>query len=103
MRWAIRNDGGVSENSLGMPWGVNPNDKTVMINPPGAYIGGLMKTFHRLLSHHKVTKKNDEPKLILLHVTYFSSVPVVANVNSYDKTMELLCDTWRHEKQLVYT
>ena len=24
----------------GMPWGVNPNDKTVMINPPGAYHNG---------------------------------------------------------------
>ena len=50
-RWAIRNDGGVSENGLGTPRGVNPNDKTVMINPPGAYMGGggLMKTFHRFL------------------------------------------------------
>ena len=27
--------GGGSENSLGTPRGVNPNDKTVMINPPG--------------------------------------------------------------------
>ena len=35
MRWAIRNDGGVSQNGLGMPQGANPNDKTVMINPPG--------------------------------------------------------------------
>ena len=40
MRWAIRNDGGLSENGLGMPWGVNPNDKTVMINPPRAYMEG---------------------------------------------------------------
>ena len=40
MRWAIHNDGGVSENSLGTPRGVNPNDKTVMINPPGAYMEG---------------------------------------------------------------
>ena len=48
-RWAIRNDGGVSENSLSMARGVNPNDKTVMINPPrGVHGGGLMKTFHRL-------------------------------------------------------
>ena len=40
MRWAICNNGGVLENSLGMPGGVNPNDKTVMINPPGAYMEG---------------------------------------------------------------
>ena len=33
----------------GMPGGVNPNDKTVMINPPGrTTTGGLMKTLHRL-------------------------------------------------------
>ena len=32
----------------GMPWGVNPNNKTVMINPPGrTTTGGLMKTLHR--------------------------------------------------------
>ena len=48
-RWAIRNDGGVSENGLGMPRGVNHKDKTVMINPPrGVHGGGLMKTFHRI-------------------------------------------------------
>ena len=45
-RWAIHNDGGVSENGLGTPWGgVNPNDKTVMINPPGAYMGGVNENF----------------------------------------------------------
>ena len=44
-RWAIRNDGGVLENGLGMPRGVNPNDKTVMINPPEAYIGGVNENF----------------------------------------------------------
>ena len=81
----------------------------ILISPIDVYVYSVQKQKSlgliqfRLLSHHKVTKKNDEPKLILLHVTYFSSVPVVANVNSYDKTMELLCDTWRHEKQLVYT
>ena len=35
----------------GMPQGVNPNDKTVMINPPGrTTTGGLMKTLHRHLN-----------------------------------------------------
>ena len=42
-------DGGVRHNNrgliimfgcCGMPGGVNPNDKTVMINPPGAYHNG---------------------------------------------------------------
>ena len=32
----------------GTPRGVNPNDKTVMINPPGrTTTGGLMKTLNR--------------------------------------------------------
>ena len=44
--------GGFLKTASVRPGGVNPNDKTVMINPPGAYMGGgggLMKTFHRLL------------------------------------------------------
>ena len=53
-RWAIRNDGGVQKTVSVRPGGVNPNDKTVMINPPGAYMGGLMKTFHRFLSKFSV-------------------------------------------------
>ena len=44
-RWAIRNDGGVSENGLGTPRGVNHKDKTVMINPPGAYMEGANENF----------------------------------------------------------
>ena len=51
-------DGGVRHNDRGAnhnarllwytPGGVNPNDKTVMINPPGhTTTGGLMKTLHR--------------------------------------------------------
>ena len=35
----------------GTPRGVNTNNKTVMINPPGrTTTGGLMKTLHRYLS-----------------------------------------------------
>ena len=45
MRWAIRNNGGVSENGLGMPRGVNHNDKTVMINPPGRTWRGVNENF----------------------------------------------------------
>ena len=44
------NDRGANHNvgCCGMPRGVNPNDKTVMINPPGrTTTGGLMKTLHR--------------------------------------------------------
>ena len=53
-RWGVRhNDRGANHNAW-LLWyapggGVNPNDKTVMINPPGVYHngGGLMKTLHR--------------------------------------------------------
>ena len=44
-RWAIRNDGGVSENGLGTPGGVNPKDKTVMINPTGRTWRGVNENF----------------------------------------------------------
>ena len=44
----------------GTPRGVNPNDKTIMINPPGAYHnGGLMKTLHRKLHENE---RNWTPK-----------------------------------------
>ena len=39
-RWAIRNDGGFQKTASVHPGGVNPNDKTVMINPPGVYMEG---------------------------------------------------------------
>ena len=40
--------GGFRKTASVRPGGANPNDKTVVINPPGAYLeGGLMKTFHR--------------------------------------------------------
>ena len=61
MRWAIRNDGGVSENGLGMPRGVNPNDKTVMINPPGHTWRGLMKTFHWLFPAERKNVYGEPP------------------------------------------
>ena len=44
-------DGRGANHNARLLWyarGVNPNDKTVMINPPGrTATGGLMKTLHR--------------------------------------------------------
>ena len=38
----------IMHNCCGTPRGVNPNDKTVVISPPGrTTTGGLMKTLHR--------------------------------------------------------
>ena len=40
--------GGFRKTASVCPGGANPNDKTVVINPPpGVPRGGLMKTFHR--------------------------------------------------------
>ena len=58
-RWAIHNDGGVLENGLGMPWGVNPNDKTVMINPPGRTWRGVNENFSPAQQiSHKTDRSN---------------------------------------------
>ena len=40
--------GGFRKTASVRPGGANPNDETVVINPPGVPRGGLMKTFHRL-------------------------------------------------------
>ena len=43
----------ITHNHCGTPRGVNNNNKSVVINPPGAYHnGGLMKILHRQLSQN---------------------------------------------------
>ena len=42
--------GGFRKTASVRPGGGNPNDKTVMINPPGAYIGGVNENFSPVLT-----------------------------------------------------
>ena len=69
-RGVRHNDRGANHNARLLWYGVNPNDKTVMINPPGAYHnGGLMKTLPRskrvLNSKLKAAPRRDFPQVPL--------------------------------------
>ena len=58
MRWAIHNDGGVRKTASVCPGGVNPNDKTVMINPPGRTWRGVNENLSPALQSTSVMTRS---------------------------------------------